>query len=326
MLTRQVIDAGIMARDMPALVFWAALSNHSCWDWARWALASSIPCCICALGGDAGRPARTVFGGAGRDPLARDLPLGEAMARLDGDCAEIQALPSTPCWSPPARSFRPAGGLALMVALDWRMAPAARWRRPSCGFCRARPPICCPARRLRGARRADSRWPRRCRRPRATLVRPPFAALDQQGQVPAPSTRRSPGCSASGSGRKPWRGQPDHHRHPARRDPCWSGVAGGAATGRSARWSRSGLCRDDVGAVAGTCWGFITHQAAPASPPTSWAASSPAPARYRRGPCRPALTCIEGAPPAASTTRSPGDIPPASACCWTTPRASGSRG
>ena len=122
MLTRQVIDAGIMARDMGALVFWAALSFALGLGAVGLGTVNSmlhLRVSAAMLADLRGR----LFGAAlARDPARPDLPLGEAMARLDGDCAEIQSFAFDTVLIAIGAVFRLAGGLALMVALDWRMA------------------------------------------------------------------------------------------------------------------------------------------------------------------------------------------------------------
>ena len=122
MLTRQVIDAGIMARDMEALVFWAAMS----FALGLGAVAFGMLNAMLHLRASAAMLADLrgrLFGAAlARDPARPDLPLGEAMARLDGDCAEIQSFAFDTVLIALGAVFRLTGGLALMLMLDWRMA------------------------------------------------------------------------------------------------------------------------------------------------------------------------------------------------------------
>ncbi|MFJ1294011.1 ABC transporter transmembrane domain-containing protein, partial [Paracoccus yeei] len=90
-LTRQVIDAGIMAHDMGALVFWAGLSFALGLGAVGFGMVNAmlhLRASTRMLADLRGR----LFGAAlARDPAKADLTLGEAMARLDGDCAEIQS-------------------------------------------------------------------------------------------------------------------------------------------------------------------------------------------------------------------------------------------
>lgn len=122
MLTRQVIDAGIMARDMPALLFWAGMSFALGLGAVGLGMVNSLlhlRASAAMLADLRGR----LFGAAlARDPALPDLPLGEAMARLDGDCAEIQSFAFDTVLIAIGALFRLGGGLALMVLLDWRMA------------------------------------------------------------------------------------------------------------------------------------------------------------------------------------------------------------
>ncbi|WP_104492203.1 ABC transporter ATP-binding protein QhpF [Paracoccus denitrificans] len=122
MLTRQVIDAGIMARDMGALIFWAGLSFALGLGAVGFGMVNGmlhLRASARMLADLRGR----LFGAAlARDPACPDLPLGEAMARLDGDCAEIQGFAFDTGLVAVGALFRLAGGLGLMIALDWRMA------------------------------------------------------------------------------------------------------------------------------------------------------------------------------------------------------------
>ncbi|MDB6176259.1 ABC transporter ATP-binding protein [Paracoccus sp. Z330] len=122
MLTRQVINAGIMAGDMSALILWSGLS----FALGLGAVGLGMVNAMLHLRVSArmlvdlrGR----LFGATlMRDPALPDLPLGEAMARLDGDCAEIQSFAFDTVLVAVGAVFRLIGGLGLMIALDWRMA------------------------------------------------------------------------------------------------------------------------------------------------------------------------------------------------------------
>ncbi len=122
MLTRQVIDTGIMAHDMGALVFWAGLSFALGLGAVGFGMVNAmlhLRASTRMLADLRGR----LFGAAlARDPAKADLTLGEAMARLDGDCAEIQSFAFDTLLVAVGALFRLAGGLGLMIALDWRMA------------------------------------------------------------------------------------------------------------------------------------------------------------------------------------------------------------
>ena len=122
MLTRQVIDTGIMARDMGALGFWAGLSFALGLGAVGLGMVNAmlhLRVSAAMLADLRGR----LFGAAlARDPALPELPLGEAMARLDGDCAEIQSFAFDTVLIAIGAVFRLGGGLALMLMLDWRMA------------------------------------------------------------------------------------------------------------------------------------------------------------------------------------------------------------
>ncbi|SNT76335.1 ABC transporter ATP-binding protein [Paracoccus seriniphilus] len=122
MLTRQVIDAGIMAGDMPALVFWALMSFAVGLGTVGLGMVNAmlhLRASARMLVDLRGRLFRATLA---RDPFLPDPPLGEAMARLDGDCAEIQSFAFDTVLVAVGAVFRLTGGIVLMVALDWRMA------------------------------------------------------------------------------------------------------------------------------------------------------------------------------------------------------------
>jgi len=122
MLTRQVIDAGIMARDMQALIFWAGLSFALGLGAVGFGIANSMLHLRASAHMLAHLRGRMFSAALARDPARAELPLGEAMARLDGDCAEIQSFAFDTGLVAVGALFRLAGGLGLMIALDWRMA------------------------------------------------------------------------------------------------------------------------------------------------------------------------------------------------------------
>lgn len=122
MLTRQVIDAGIMARDMSALVFWALMSFAVGLGTVGLGMVNAmlhLRASARMLVDLRGRLFRATLA---RDPFLPDPPLGESMARLDGDCAEIQSFAFDTVLVAVGAVFRLIGGIVLMVALDWRMA------------------------------------------------------------------------------------------------------------------------------------------------------------------------------------------------------------
>ncbi|MDO5620013.1 MAG: ABC transporter ATP-binding protein [Paracoccus sp. (in: a-proteobacteria)] len=122
LLTKQVIDQGIMARDMPALLRWSALA----FVLGLLSVALGMVNSLLHLRASARMLADlrlTVTDAAmARDPAQPDLPLGEAMTRLDGDCATIQSFAFDSVLVAVGALFRLVGGLGLMLALDWRLA------------------------------------------------------------------------------------------------------------------------------------------------------------------------------------------------------------
>lgn len=122
MLTKQVIDRGIMAHDMGALVRWSGLAFLL----GLGAVGLGMANALLHLRASARMLAdlRLVVADAAmaRDPAYPAPPLGEAMARLDGDCATIQSFAFDSALVAVGAVFRLAGGLGLMLALDWRLA------------------------------------------------------------------------------------------------------------------------------------------------------------------------------------------------------------
>lgn len=122
MLTRQVIDAGIMAGDMSALIFWASLSFALGLGAVGLGMVNALLHLKASARMLVDLRGRLFHATLARDPFLPDLPLGESMARLDGDCAEIQSFAFDTVLVAVGAVFRLIGGIVLMVALDWRMA------------------------------------------------------------------------------------------------------------------------------------------------------------------------------------------------------------
>lgn len=121
MLTKQVIDQGIMAQDMRALVNWSALS----FALGLAAVGLGILNGMIHLRASADMlmdlRGRVHDAALRRDPAHPEMPLGEAMARLDGDSAEIQRFAFDTVLVAIGALFRLLGGMVLMAMLDWRM-------------------------------------------------------------------------------------------------------------------------------------------------------------------------------------------------------------
>jgi len=122
LLTKQVIDAGIMARDMQALFLWSGASFVLGLGAVGLGAANSLLHLRASSHMLAELRAGLFAAALARDPARPELLLGEAMARLDGDCAEIQSFAFDTLIVAIGAIFRLAGGLGLMVALDWRLA------------------------------------------------------------------------------------------------------------------------------------------------------------------------------------------------------------
>ncbi|WP_421907379.1 ABC transporter transmembrane domain-containing protein [Mameliella sp.] len=122
MITKAVIDQGIMGGDMNALLFWAAVSF-------------AVGLAVVGLGifngmqhlrasmrmlGDL---RLTVLGAAlHRNPTLPPETVGEIQTRIDGDTAEIQKFLFDSVLVAVTALFRLAGGTVLMLLLDWRLA------------------------------------------------------------------------------------------------------------------------------------------------------------------------------------------------------------
>ena len=122
MVTKALIDRGIMARDMQALVTWAAVGFALGLGVVGLGIVSQMAH-LRASQAMLGDLRRTVLGAAlARDPQAQALTVGEAQTRIDGDCAEIQRFLFDSGLVAVTALFRLVGGTALMLALDWRLA------------------------------------------------------------------------------------------------------------------------------------------------------------------------------------------------------------
>lgn len=122
MVTRQVIDAGIMAQDTSALLRWAGIGFLLGLGAVGLGVVNAMLHLRASARMLADLRARVFDAALARDPTRPDLPLGEAMTRVDGDCAEIQGFAFDTILVAIGALFRLAGGLALMLTLDWRLA------------------------------------------------------------------------------------------------------------------------------------------------------------------------------------------------------------
>lgn len=160
MVTRQLIDTGIMAGDTRALLVWSAVGFALGLGAIGLGIGNSMLHMRASARMLADLRGRVFAASLARDPLHPEPPLGEAMARADGDCAEIQSFAFDTLLVAVGSIFRLAGGLGLMLALDWRLAllplvaaPAELWF-----LARARPrtrQLAAETRDLRGAVSSD---------------------------------------------------------------------------------------------------------------------------------------------------------------------------
>lgn len=121
LLTKQVIDAGIMARDMGALVTWSGLAFALGLASVAMGAGNALLHLRASARMLADLRAQVLHAALARDPALPEMPLGEAMARVDGDCAEMQGFAFDTVLVAVGALFRLIGGFALMALLDWRL-------------------------------------------------------------------------------------------------------------------------------------------------------------------------------------------------------------
>lgn len=122
MVTKALIDQGIMARDMGALLHWAAVSFAVGLGSVGLGMVSGMLHLRASARMLADLRGVVLGAALARDPLLPDLPLGESVARIDGDSAEIQRFAFDSVLVAVNAVFRLAGGTVLMLLLDWRLA------------------------------------------------------------------------------------------------------------------------------------------------------------------------------------------------------------
>ena len=159
-LTKQLIDKGLVAGDAQALWLYAG----AMFAVGLAALGSGVVNSLLHLRFSAamladlrGRMLGAVLGQAAARPLPQ---VGEAMARLDGDTAEIQRFAFDGLLAAAGSVFRLAGGAAMLFALEWRLALLAVAATPlNLAFLAwARPRTQARAEEVRAGRGALSSW------------------------------------------------------------------------------------------------------------------------------------------------------------------------
>ena len=122
MITKAVIDQGIMGGDMGALLFWAAVSFAVGLGVVALGICTSMQHLRASMR-MLGDLRLTILGCAlNRNPAMPDLTVGEVQTRIDGDTAEIQKFLFDSVLVAVTALFRLAGGTVLMILLDWRLA------------------------------------------------------------------------------------------------------------------------------------------------------------------------------------------------------------
>lgn len=121
-LTKSLIDKGLVAGDWNAVLLYAALG----FGVGLAVLGGGVVNSLLHLRYSAAMLADLrgrMFGAALHRSAARPaLPVGEALARLDGDVAEIQRFAFDTVLAAVSSVFRLAGGAAMLLLLDWRLA------------------------------------------------------------------------------------------------------------------------------------------------------------------------------------------------------------
>ncbi|MDQ1849939.1 ABC transporter ATP-binding protein [Gemmobacter fulvus] len=121
-LTKLLIDQGLIAGDVRALCLWAA----ALFGLGLVALLAGIGNSLLHLRYSARMladlRARMLDAVLAQQATRPALPLGEAMARLDGDSAEIQRFAFDSVLVAVGALFRLIGGAAMLLLLDWRLA------------------------------------------------------------------------------------------------------------------------------------------------------------------------------------------------------------
>lgn len=159
-LTKQLIDKGLIAEDAQALWFYAG----AMFAVGLVALGSGVVNSLLHLRHSAamladlrGRMLNAVL----EQSAARSSPqVGEVMARLDGDTAEIQRFAFDGLLAAAGSVFRLAGGAAMLFALEWRLALLATAATPLnlVFLAWARPRTQTRAEEVRASRGALSSW------------------------------------------------------------------------------------------------------------------------------------------------------------------------
>lgn len=122
MITKAVIDDGILGRDLNALLFWAAVSFAVGLGVVALGIVNGMQHLRASMK-MLGDLRLTVLGAAlNRSPLMPAVTVGEIQTRIDGDTAEIQKFLFDSVLVAVTAMFRLAGGTVLMLMLDWRLA------------------------------------------------------------------------------------------------------------------------------------------------------------------------------------------------------------
>ncbi|MGQ3673870.1 ABC transporter ATP-binding protein [Xanthobacter sp. TB0136] len=121
MLTMALIDQGIMARDLSALFFWAAMSFLAGLGSVGLGMVNSMLHLRASVHMLAELRASVLSAALHQDPAQPPMPLGEAAARIDGDTSEIQRFAFDSVLVAVGAMFRLVGGVIMMASLDWRL-------------------------------------------------------------------------------------------------------------------------------------------------------------------------------------------------------------
>lgn len=121
MLTGALIDQGIMARDMNALLFWAGIGFAVGLGAVGLGLVNAMLHLRASARMLADLRGKVMAAALARDPRRPEPPIGELAARIDGDSAEIQRFAFDSVLVAVGAVFRLIGGTIMMASLDWRL-------------------------------------------------------------------------------------------------------------------------------------------------------------------------------------------------------------
>ncbi|WP_323766903.1 ABC transporter ATP-binding protein [Marinovum sp.] len=122
MVTKAVIDEGIMGGDFPALLFWAGVSFAIGLATVGFGIISAMQHMRASQAMLGDLRLKLLDAALNRAATAPEMTVGETQVRIDSDTAEIQKFLFDSLLVAVTSVFRLTGGIALMFLLDWRLA------------------------------------------------------------------------------------------------------------------------------------------------------------------------------------------------------------